>query len=342
MLDRVRLGVVGLGTMGRTYARLAEQNPEVDLVAVCDQDQGRLDQAMQQHSGIEAYTDYEQMLVKSSLDAVVIATPDFAHYAPTVAVAQAGCHLLVEKPLAMDVDEAHRMAVVVREAGVKCQIAYTNRWNPPYVAAHKLIANGELGKVLSLNARINNTLFTPTKMLPWAARSSPAWFLMTHALDLGRWLSSSEPVTVYAQGVKAKLVAMGLDTYDTIHALFRLASGASLFIESSWVLPLGMPLIFDLKYEIIGSKASIAVDTHDQGVHLVTDQRLSHPVSLFLERDGRLVGHMQGMFDGFVDAILNATEPVADEQDGLRATLAIAAVHESLKSGSVIPVEAGP
>lgn len=339
MPEKIRLGVVGLGTMGRTYARLAEQNPRVTLAAICDEDADHLEQVEHEHAGAVGYRDYETMLAKGDLDAVVVATPDFAHHAPTIAAAQAGCHLLIEKPLAMDVGEARGMVSAIQKAGVRCQMAFTNRWNPPHVAAHKLIASGELGDILSLNARINNTLATPTEMLKWAARSSPAWFLMVHALDVGRWLSGSEPVSVCAFGVKAKLILMGIDTYDVIHALFRLASGGTLFIESSWVLPRGMPLIFDFKYEVIGSEAAVTVDTHDQGVHLLTSRRLVHPVSLFLERYGMLVGHMQGMFDGFVDAVASDEKPLVDEVDGLRATIAIAAVHESLHSGKPVLIQ---
>lgn len=338
MPEKIRLGIIGLGTMGRTYARLAEQNPDVELVTICDQDAKRLEEAKDEHPQVVGYSEYEQMYAEAKLDAVGIITPDFAHYDPVVKAARAGINLLVEKPLSMEVEEAWRMVTAIRQAGVICQVAYTNRWGPPYVAARNLIQSGQLGEIISMNARLNNTLTTPTEMLRWSSKSSPAWFLMTHALDVARWLSGQEPIEVYAQGVKKKLVALGIDTYDSIQALFRLSSGGSLTLESCWTLPKGMPLIFDFKYEIIGSESTIFVDTHDQGVHLATAERLTHPVSLFIQRYGAYVGHLQAMFDGFVEAVRKQTRPIANEEDGLRATIAIAAVHDSLKSGKPIAI----
>jgi predicted dehydrogenase len=339
MGDTIRFAIIGLGTMGRLYALLAEQNPKVTLVAICDRDAQSLEEAGEEHAGAAKYADYERMLKEVDLEAIGIMTPDFAHCAPAIAAAQAGCHLLIEKPMAMDVGEAHRIVAAVRESRVRCQVAYTNRWTPPYVAARNLISSGQLGEVTSLNARINNTLITPTQMLRWVTRSSPGWFLMTHALDIGRWLSDTEPVQTYAHGVKKVLISKGIDAYDTIQALFQLASGGTLFIESSWILPRGMPLIFDFKYEIIGTEAVMTVDTHDQGIHLVTEEKLTHPVSLFLQRYGTYVGHSQAMFDSFIDSVVMDEKPLVNEEDGLRATAAIAAVHESLRTGTSVAIQ---
>ena len=168
----MKLGLIGLGNMGRMYVRLAGQNPAVELVSVCDASRERLEQAVQEHPGAHPYTDFDEMFQREKLKAVGIMTPDTSHLAPALAASRAGCHMLIEKPLAMNEAEARQIVAAVREAGVFCQVAYTNRWNPPYVAARELIRSGKLGEVTSLNARINNTLFTPTKMLSWAAESS--------------------------------------------------------------------------------------------------------------------------------------------------------------------------
>lgn len=333
MSDKIRFGLVGLGTMGMLYARLANQNPHVDLVAICDRDNSRLSSVDKDFPEVSKFSDIESLLKEAKPDAVGIITPDFAHFDPVMLCCRAGANLLIEKPLAMNVAEAQNMVTMIQKAGILCQIAYTNRWNPPYVVAKNLISSGQLGEISSLNARINNAISTPTMMLSWAEKSSPAWFLMTHALDIARYLSEDEPIEVFAKGVKKKLVALGINTFDTIHAIFQLSSGASLFIESSWILPNGMPLNFDFKYEIIGADSSLTIDTHDQGLHLATPEKLKHPVSLFVNRYGKYVGHLQAMFDSFFDSIKQNETPIANEIDGLRAVLAIDAVHRSIDSG---------
>lgn len=333
MSEKIRFGLIGLGTMGLIYARLAEQNPSVELVALCDRDKTVLSSTEKEFPNTSKYTDIESMILKSDLNAVGIITPDFAHFDPVKVCCQAGVNLLIEKPLATNVAEAESMVTEIQKAGILCQLAYTNRWNPPYVTAKNLISSGQLGEVSSLNARINNSISTPTEMLGWAEKSSPAWFLMTHALDISRYLSEDEPIEVFARGVKKKLVSMGINVFDTVHAVFQLSSGASLFIESSWILPNGMPLNFDFKYEIIGTDSTLMIDTHDQGLHLATPEKLNHPVSLFIKRYGKYTGHLQAMIDSFFHSILRNEKPIVNEMDGLLAVLAIDAVHRSIDSG---------
>jgi len=187
-----------------------------------------------------------------------------------------------------------------------------------------------------LHSRINNTRFTPTKMLAWAARSSPAWFLMTHALDLACWFTEDQVRTVYAVGTKGLLTGLGIDVYDTIQALFTFRSGVVASIESCWVLPEGMPLIFDFQYEIVGTASAAFVDTHDQMVRLATQDRLVHPKTLLMDYQGQLLGHSQRMFDSFVWSVQENQRPLVNEMDGYHNVAAIAAVHESLRTGAAV------
>jgi predicted dehydrogenase len=332
----IKLGIVGLGTMGTLYARLAKQNPAVELRALCDLDAARLQTLGEQYPGVIPYGDLAQMFAGESLDAVCITTPDFAHLQPVLAAAAARCHILLEKPLATSVAEARQMVDAIRNAGIHCQVAYTNRWTPPYVAVKDMLAQGQLGRLVSLHSRINNTRFTPTKMLSWAARSSPAWFLMTHALDLACWFTDEHVRTVYAVGTKGFLSGLGIDVYDTIQALFTFGSGIVASIESCWILPEGMPLIFDFQYEIVGTASAAFVNTHDQMIHLATQDRLVHPKTLLMDYQGQLVGHSQQMFDSFVRAVEQNHRPLVDEMDGYYNVAAISAVHESLHTGAVV------
>ena len=332
----IKLGIIGLGTMGALYARLAKQNRAVELRSVCDLDETRLRTLVDQFPGVTSYSDMQQMFVRESLDAVVITTPDFAHVQPVLAAAAARCHILLEKPLATSVAEARQMVAAIQQAGIRCLVAYTNRWTPPYVAVKDMLVQGQLGRLISLHARINNTRFTPTKMLSWASRSSPAWFLMTHALDLACWFAAEHVRTVYAVGSKGLLTGLGIDVYDTIQALFTFGSGVVASIESCWVLPEGMPLIFDFQYEIVGTASAAFVNTHDQMVHLATQDRFVHPKTLLMDYHGQLVGHSQQMFDSFVRAVEENQSPLVDEMDGYHNVAAIAAVHESLRTGTVV------
>jgi len=332
----IALGIIGLGTMGTLYAKLAKQNPAVKLTALCEVNKARRQWLAGEYPSIHLYAEPGEMFASESLDAVCITTPDFEHLEPVLAAAQARCDILLEKPLAMSVADAQRMVQAIQSAGIRCQVAYTNRWTPPYVAVKDMLVQGELGQLVSLNSRINNTRFSPTKMLAWAARSSPAWFLMTHALDIARWFAASEVASVYAAGRKGLLASQGVDTYDAIQAVFTFESGVIAAIESCWVLPEGMPLIFDFQYEVVGSQSAAFINTHDQMVKLATAERFVHPKTLLMEYHGQLVGHSQQMFDSFVRAVEEDRPPLVNEVDGYMNVLAITAVHESLRTGNVV------
>jgi len=139
-------------------------------------------------------------------------------------------------------------------------------------------------------------------------------------------------------GAKGVLTSQGIDAYDTIQALFTFQSGVIACIESCWVLPEGMPLIFDFQFEVVGSRSAAFVNTHDQMIRLVTGQKTQHPTTLLLNLHGQLAGHSQHMFDSFIAAVRDGRPPLVTETDGYRNVVAIAAVHQSLATGAPVTV----
>jgi predicted dehydrogenase len=132
------------------------------------------------------------------------------------------------------------------------------------------------------------------------------------------------------------LVARGLDTYDTLQALVSFSGGASAVFEASWILPETLPMIVDVKYEVIGSEGALYVDWHDQGLHHVTAAGYRHPIVAGLDVHGRPTGMPIWMLDSFVASVATGTPPVATIDDGLAATRTVAAIHRSAESGAVV------
>ncbi len=106
--DKVKLGIVGLGNMGTVHVRHMLDLPNTDLVAVCDTNERKL-QAAKADSGVARFRDYRQMLDSAALDGVIIATPHYDHPDMSIAAFERGIHVLVEKPIAVHVNEAQRM-----------------------------------------------------------------------------------------------------------------------------------------------------------------------------------------------------------------------------------------
>src|SRR5262245_48049032 len=102
MTDKVRIGVIGLGIMGEQYVRIYHNHPLAEVTAICNRRHERLDEVGEKFGIKERHTDFNEMLAKAPVDAVCVATPDFAHYEPVKASLDAGKHVLCEKPFTTD------------------------------------------------------------------------------------------------------------------------------------------------------------------------------------------------------------------------------------------------
>jgi predicted dehydrogenase len=330
----IRTAILGMGIRGNLFAQGLQQNPDATLVGVCDANPQALKSASARW-GVQAFAEFAHMLQQGKPDAVIICTPDFAHGAPLIVAAEHGVHVLVEKPLATSEAEAERLLAAVQAAGILCQVAFENRWNPPFIQIKRAIEDGELGDISLVNAKLNDTLFVPTQMLSWAARSTVGWFLLPHVVDLAIWLSGKQPSKVYAVANKKLLPSLGIDTYDTICTTISFHGVMQALFETTWVLPASSPAVFDFKFEIVGDKGAMHVDAQDQMVHQSTD-RLTYPGTLLLDVHGQMRGFPLYMLDSFIASVKSGTQPLATIEEGYQVTRVIDAVHRSIVSGQPV------
>ena len=225
-MDKLRVGVVGAGIMGRLHARIIHEHPHAELVAICDTNAIRAGELAGQFS-VPCCGDIAELL-RLPLDAVVIAVPDFLHYQPVMAALDAGKHVLVEKPLTTDVAEAEQIAAKVGDRGLRLMVNYSNRWMPSYAQAKQAVDKGQIGDILWAYTRKNDTINVATDMLTWSAATSPAWFLASHDIDYVRWCVGAEAEEVYATAQRRVLPQLGIDTCDGMQALVRFENGAGL------------------------------------------------------------------------------------------------------------------
>jgi predicted dehydrogenase len=341
-MDRIRIGVIGLGIMGDLYAKIYSTHPLAQLVAVSSRRQERTDEIRQKYGAGHGYTDYRKMLERRDLDAVVIATPDRHHFAPTRDALRARMHVLVEKPFTTSLKEADELMRIAVQAKRKVQVAFNHRWLSAYYQTKTLIANGEIGAPLTGYARKNDTIFVPTEYIKWAGETTPAWFLSSHDIDLMRWWLNSEPVEARAWGRRSVLVARGIPTYDVIQSQVKFASGAFVTFESAWVYPNTFPSIVDSFMEVIGSAGHVHLDRKCESMEVSTERSFSYPKG-FLQTEifGRVRGAFPSCLEDFLLAIRGDSEPLVTARDGRQVTAALEAIHKSLETGKTEPV-AGP
>ena len=331
-------GVIGVGLWGEYHALTYATYPGAELVAVCDVDARRAAEMAGKYGAKRWYTAYQDLLADPDVDAVTVATPDYLHTEIGVAAARAGKDILMEKPLALTVEDCQAIIAAAEEAGVKLMVDFHNRWSPPFNVLKQRIVAGELGEPLLVNARLNNTLFVPTQMLRWAGRSAAIWFTGSHLVDLVCWLVGSQVVRVYSVSRSRVLAARGIDTPDFFETTLEFASGAVAFVENCWVLPDSEPSVVDFKMRFVGTAGSATVDTtHNRALELYTD-RVAFPDILGLPR---IFGQQQGFavesIKHFADCVIHDQEPLLSGQDGLINTAIVCAALQSAETGQ--PVE---
>lgn len=332
-MENPQIAIVGGGIRGRIFAETTHDHPQASLVALCEPGPERAEQ-LANDFGVAVHPSLEKLLESGThVDAVVVATPDFAHTQPTLTALDAGLDVLVEKPLAMSVREAQQIVDASERNSARVVVGFENRWNPLFAAVrHQMKQDSHA--LVSQRALLQDTVFVPTEMLSWAARSSPAWFLMPHSLDMAMLLSDARPTEVFARGVKRVLPELGIDTYDRISASFSMSDGSILDLDSGWVQPLGKPSVFEFRFEVETSQTSYTLDIDQSGARRSTGNTTTQIGALGHDHRGRPQGPPVAMMRDFLDLLSGTDLDLPSAAQGLLVTRAIEAVHRSLETGA--------
>ncbi len=334
----IGIGLIGCGSWGSVHARVYHSSPLVRFVAVCDTDLGRAEGFARKYGAESAHTDWAVLLANPHIDAVAIATPDFTHTELVHAALLAGKHVLVEKPLATTARECEKMLKARDAAGVKLMVDFHNRWNLPLLEVRRHVERGELGDVIMMNLRLNDTLFVPTRMLSWADRSSPAHFLGSHLVDLARWISGAEVSRVYSVRRERVLRGLGVDTPDFYQSILELSNGSTAVLETCWILNERAPSVFDFKAEFVGTRGTVYVNTSDHRViESFTEAAAALPDVLgVVDVYGHLGGFCVAAIEHFIQCLITDTEPMVTGEDGLAAARVVEAIELSATSGRAV------
>src|SRR6266704_2968710 len=260
MSTPLKIGVIGLGRMGQLYARtLATRVSGVQLYAVADVSEQARTRVADEFSVFHAFAHAHELIALPDLDAVVIATPTSTHQDLAIAAAEASKAIFCEKPLALTLEENHRVLEAVARAQVPLQVGFMRRFDAAYQKAKALISDGRIGRPITFQS-IGRDPFCPRREYADPALSGGLIIDMAiHDFDLARWLIGSEVVRVSAEGtllICEQLKAVG----DIDNAVINLsfANGALGNIEVSRNAFYG----YDIRTEVLGSEGAIMIGNH--------------------------------------------------------------------------------
>ncbi|MFW5846214.1 MAG: Gfo/Idh/MocA family protein [Planctomycetota bacterium] len=240
----ITVAVIGLG-MGRGHVQHFHNHPDASVVALCDLNEDLLRRVGDEFDVRGRYTDCQAMLEAERPDVVSIATPNKLHRPLTIAALEAGAHVLCEKPMAMNAQEAEEMLAVARRTGRRLMINFSFRFSGAAWGMKQVAASGRLGEIYAGRSVWMRRYGMP-KFGGWFGTKAlsgggPLIDLGVHRLDLALWwMGYPEPEWVLAQThnhigtARAQREGANFDVEDFASAMIRFTNGAVLQLEASW------------------------------------------------------------------------------------------------------------
>lgn len=333
-MNELSVGIIGFGYMGRLHAQACtrvEGGARVTAIADPNSELTGIPK------GARHFADYRELLEDSHLDAISICAPTYLHCPMTLDALAAGKHVLLEKPIALNMEEANRMLAAARQAGKTLFVGMTHRFYPELLEAKRLLDEGGIGDLVLCRDNI---------LEHFGFLQSPPWYLdkklagggtvLTsgiHLVDRLRWFTDQR-ITHVAGYSGNPYFSMSVEDAAQMHLRFE--SGLAAELTFAWMRE-PHPLVCDL--ELIGTKGSLIVHTwkgyelHTAGGSRVKEvyQDEPHPQKV-------LVGVIGEMTE-FVNSIRERRSPSPSAEESAEALQVIMAFYEAATTGGIVPVQ---
>lgn len=314
-----------------SYANILSDLPGVEISHIWDANEERGQTAADRYH-TTFITDYELALRDESVDAVVICSENANHKEMVLAAAEAGKHILCEKPIATSVEDGWEMLRACEQRGVLFQTAFPIRFSTPIQTVKNQIDAGDIGRIVAMNG--TNRGQNPGGWFVDKALSGGGAVLdhTVHVLDIMRWYVGSEVTEVYAE-VDSRFGSEGIDDCGLLTMQFE--NGVIAAHDPSWSRPKTFPTWGDVTLRLIGTGGVIDVDAFRQ--HLTR----------YDDKAGNVKHVMWGddadykMVSSFIDCVRTGSEPVATGLDGLKAMEVALAAYESGRTGKPVKLSHG-
>ncbi len=344
--QRLRVAVIGLG-IGRMHIEGWRQHPNVDVVAIVDADPARLNAVGEQFGIAARYTDAVQLWGQETLDVVSVCTPNKFHKDLTIAALNAGCHVLCEKPMAMNADEGRAMLAAAQQAGKRLMINFSYRFSAQSQALKAQVDAGLFGDFY-----FGRSVWHRRRGMPgfggWfgqkaLAGGGPLIDLGVHRLDLALWLMGyPKPTWVMGNtynpiaGPLAASSGKAFDVEDLAAGFIRFDNGATLVLEASWAANIQEAELMETR--LLGTRAGLLQRNLNEGYTFAAD--------VFLEQNGAPFDmHMhtpptpaKSAMHHYAQAILSDQPHDANGEQGLIVMEILDAIYASATSGQPVQI----
>ncbi len=348
MSEKIKVGIIGVGSISHSHIAGYLANPNVELYAFCDINEEQL-QTMGKTYGVERlFTNADDMLALPEIDAVSVCTWNAAHAPCTIAALNAGKHVLCEKPMAMSVEEGLAMQEAAEKSGKLLMIGFVRRYGNDCRILKDFIDNDQFGELYYTKASYLRRKGNPGGWFADKRYSGggPLIDLGVHVIDLVRYLlGNPKPVSVYAATFRKLLDRPGVkdsaeytpshalpdlkcDVEDMATAIIRFDNGAVLNVDASFSLNLKKDVG---SIELYGTKAGAKIDPELEMYTNINDYMAN--VNLCMPTALSFDGLFTNEIAHFVDCIIKGETCVSPASDGVEMMRILEAAYESARTG---------
>jgi predicted dehydrogenase len=339
-MKAIDVGIIGTGWCGGIRAEVCAASPWVDELHIAEIRDDRLKEIALKTKPVMATVDYRALLANRKIDAIIIsATPETTHYPLAKESLQAGKHVFLEKPIALELAEADELISLARQKSLLFTIGYSQRFNPKFAYVKRSIDEGTIGQPVSALVSRHITRNLGNK-IGGRIKLSPAAMEATHDIDFVLWcFAPRRPIRVYAQEVR-KIMQSTHNVPDCVWIIVTMEDGSAFSIGAGWVLPPAYPNFSSTWIEMVGTEGAIMVDDTHRDVSLNTMKRgIEFPISTM---PGERVAHvyagpMEAETIHFLECVATGRQPLVTAEHARMVMQVYQAADKSAEEGR--PVE---
>ena len=275
---QIGVAIVGAGRIGTLRAHLAAAHAGVRFLAIADAEPARARALAERVHAQLACASNLEAIAHPEVQAVIVATSEHEHTLPVLQALERGKAVLVEKPIALELEDAGRILAALEAGTGSLRVGYSRRFKRRYLTAKEQIRRGTLGRIVGISARLYNTRAQVYQMLDRNPGATPVVDSLTYYVDLLGWFVPDNPVVeVSAWGQAGAIRARGYDCDDVTWAILRLADGAIVNLGVSFALADRYPSLgYSGRFEILGTEGSLIIDDDHLDQLLYTERGIPH------------------------------------------------------------------
>ena len=349
----IGLGVVGTGKIGLQRARLAAQHPAVDFLALMDADHAKAVGVGEDLDADLVTETVAEMAGDERVDAIVVSTSEPNHAGPALEALESGKPILIEKPLALTLDDADRIIAAAGDTDVR--VGYSMRYLQKYSVGWDNVASGKLGHVVGLTGRVYSSRAQGLTILNRSASATPVVDIVTYLVDVACWyLSPQVPVEVVSRGHGTVFREHGFDVDDVAWSMIRFSDGTVVDLGVCYMLPKSFPTTGQsIRLEVFGTEGALLIDDDHRDQMLYSEHGYQNTYATDQEMNfaflgsrttgewvgDQMFGRLANETRAWVDHLATGSGCYLTTVTEARRVLAVTlAIEESLETGAAVPI----